>query len=238
VDENVDCIVACGGDGTVNEVARCLVGTSVLMGILPIGSGNGLARHLCLPADLTAALDLLKTRSYKQVDVGQVNGRYFFSNLSVAFSARVIHCYDELAERGIKGYYRAFFRALASFRYTSFELYGDSQPILSTPFILMVSNTAQLGYDHSLTPDASLFDGKLDVIRVERSHPFRLGLFMILALLKRFPPYVNVNRFQVQQITIRSQGDPINMQVDGEKIEMEPSELHISILPAALKVVC
>lgn len=238
VKENVDCIVACGGDGTVNEVARCLVGTSVIMGILPIGSGNGLARHLCLPSDLASALDLLKMKSYKQVDVGQVNGHYFFSNISVAFSAKVIHCYDELAERGIKGYYRAFFRALASFRYTSFELSVDSLSIFSTPFILMVSNTAQLGYDHSLTPDASLFDGKLDVIRVERSHPFRLALFMILALFKRFPGYLNVNRIQIEKINIRSKGEPINMQIDGEKIEIGASELHIRIIPAALKVVC
>ena len=180
IDEGAEIIVACGGDGTVNEVAQCLVNTNVKMGVLPIGSGNGLARHLRIPTKLPEALQLLDRCECKSMDVGKVNERYFFCNVSVAFSAQVIHCYDQIPQRGFAAYTRAFLKAISTFKYASYELEEKNNRTKSTPFVLLLSNTDQLGYNKTLTPDASLFDGKLDMVRVEKIESIgTFGLYVL-----------------------------------------------------------
>lgn len=237
ISEGAHTIVACGGDGTVNEVAQCLVGTAVPLGILPIGSGNGLARNLCIPTNLSSALEVLKTFENKKIDVGTVNDRYFFCNISVAFSAQVIHCYDNIHQRGLIAYSRAFFKAVSSFNYKSFELQEDRHIVKSTPFILLISNTDQLGYNRTLTPDASLLDGKLDMIRIERSNVFLLAFFLLFALFSKFPPFLKVHRKQLDDITLLCPDELLKIQIDGEKLEWKVTALKIGLLPKSLNVI-
>jgi diacylglycerol kinase family enzyme len=238
VSEGAEIIVACGGDGTVNEVAQCLVNSSVIMGILPIGSGNGLARHLGIPTKLSSAFKILSGMVSQKIDVGKANEHFFFCNIGVAFSAQLIHCYDQILQRGVMAYTRAFFKAVFSFKYTSFEIGEEETTIQSTPFLLLFSNTDQLGYNKTLTPDASLFDGKLDMVRVERSHPFILSFFLSCAFFGKFPPLAKVNRVQLEEIRLLHHQRPIKIQIDGEKLVSKTGTLQIKVLPRALEVIC
>ncbi len=237
ISEGALTIVACGGDGTVNEVAQCLVNTPVSMGIIPIGSGNGLARHLCIPTKLASALEILKKFESEKMDVGQVNNRYFFCNISVAFSAQVIHCYDQIPQRGLKAYSKAFFKAISTFQYTTFQFQDNEVQLTSTPFILLFSNTDQLGYNKTLTPDASLFDGKLDMIRVERSNLFLLSFFMLFAFFRKFPPFTNIHRKQLEVIKISCPNQLLNIQIDGERLAWRATELNIKVVPKSLEII-
>lgn len=236
--EKADVVVACGGDGTINEVAQCLVHTETTLAILPVGSGNGLARHLQIPTEISKAIKRLIRFQQKKIDVGQANERYFFCNISFAFSAQVIHCYDDLTQRGFRAYSRALLKAILAFRYRSFGIRIPNETIRSTPFVLMISNTDQMGYNRTLTPDASLFDGKLDVIRVERYNPLLLGFFMLFAFFRKFPPFTKVHRRQLEEITLSCENAPVNIQIDGEKLISEDQSTHIIVLPKALKVIC
>lgn len=236
--EGAEIVVACGGDGTVNEVARCLVNTRVKMGVLPIGSGNGLARHLRIPIRLSSAMELLKKCEYKRMDVGQANDRYFFCNISVAFSAQVIHCYDEIPQRGFLAYSRAFLSALSKFKYDAFDIEEQSRKTKSIPFVLLFSNTDQLGYNRSLTPNASLFDGKLDMVKVEKSNPLLLSAFMFFAFFKKFPPFAKVTREQLEHIRLSGSKRPLRIQLDGEKVEFDTNVLDVKVLPKSLQVIC
>jgi len=238
VNEGADLVVACGGDGTVNEVAQCLVKTNTALAILPVGSGNGLARHLCIPTNLSRALDLIKRFEFKTIDVGQANQKYFFCNISFAFSAQVIHCYDELSQRGFKAYSRSLFKAVSSFKYNGLKIQDKESIRSSTPFVLLISNTDQLGYNKTLTPKASLFDGKLDLIQVERYNPLLLGFFMFFAFFRKFPPLTKVNRQQLEEITLHFSNYPVNIQIDGEKSILEEPRMHISIIQKGLKIIC
>lgn len=237
ISEGADIIVACGGDGTVNEVAQCLVNTTVKMGVLPIGSGNGLARHLHIPTKLPAAMEILNRCECKSMDVGKANDRYFFCNVSVAFSAQVIHCYDQIPQRGFTAYTRAFLKAISSFKYTSFDLEEKNNKLKSTPFVLLLSNTDQLGYNKTLTPNASLFDGKLDMVRVEKSNPLALSIFMFFAFFKKFPAFTKISREQLEELRLQST-DELKIQLDGERIELDTNTLDIKVLPKALEVIC
>ncbi|NHF59086.1 YegS/Rv2252/BmrU family lipid kinase [Flavobacteriaceae bacterium TP-CH-4] len=238
ISEGAQTIVACGGDGTVNEVAQCLVNKPVSMGILPIGSGNGLARHLGIPTRLSSALRILKQSDSRKMDVGRINDRYFFCNFSVAFSAQVIHCYDQVPQRGMKAYFRAFLKAVSSFKYSSFELLENDESLKSTPFLLLLSNTDQLGYNRTLTPDASLFDGKLDMIRVERSNLFLLSLFMVFAFFRKFPSFTRIHRKQLEAITLLGPDQPLKIQIDGESLEWNVPSLNVKVLPKSLEIIC
>jgi len=238
ISEKADVIVACGGDGTVNEVAQCLVNSSVKMGVLPIGSGNGLARHLRIPINIPSALELLGRCDCKSMDVGKANDRYFFCNVSVAFSAQVINCYDQIPQRGFAAYSRAFLKAVSSFKYSTFELEEHNGTSKSTPFVLLLSNTDQLGYNKTLTPDASLFDGKLDMVRVEKSNPLALSIFMFFAFFNKFPPFAKVTREQLEEVRLQSADKELKIQLDGEILELDTNTLDIKVLPKALEVIC
>ncbi len=238
ISEGAEVIVACGGDGTVNEVASCLVNTPIILGLLPIGSGNGLARHLNISTRISTALETIKKFHTKKMDVGTANDRYFFCNVSVAFSAQVIHCYSQQKRRGFTAYTRAFLKAVTSFSYKDFELSENGNPVKSTPFLLLLSNTNQLGYDRTLTPNASLFDGKLDMIRVEKAHPLLLSSFMFFAFFRKFPPVAKVHRVQLDAIRLASTEKPLKIQLDGEQLELDTDTLDIGMLPHSLEIIC
>ncbi len=238
VSEGAEIIVACGGDGTVNEVASCLVNTQVILGLLPIGSGNGLARHLTLSTHIPTALKTIKRAQTRKIDVGRANDRYFFCNVSIAFSAQVIKCYAQHERRGLTAYTRAFLKAATSFSYKSFELIQPGDTFKSNPFLLLISNTNQLGYNRSLTPNASLFDGKLDMIRVEKANPLVLSSLMLFAFFGKFPNVAKVHRMQLDAIRIAWKENPINIQLDGEQLQLENHTLDIGILPESLEIIC
>ena len=238
ISDGADIIVAAGGDGTVNEVASCLVKTPVVLGLLPIGSGNGLARHLSVPTRIDAALEILKKCYAKKMDVGFVNERYFFCNVSVAFSAQVIHCYTRQKQRGFTAYTRSFLKAVSSFKYKDYKLVHNNTSLKSTPFLLLFSNTNQLGYNRTLTPDASLFDGKLDMIRVEKAHPLFLSSFIFFAFFRKFPAVFKSHRMQLDAMRLASSEKSIKIQLDGEQLEIENDTLDIGILPSSLAVIC
>ncbi len=107
----------------------------------------------------------------------------------------------------------------------------------STPFVLMFSNTDQLGYNKTLTPDASIFDGKLDMVRVEKSHPLSLSIFMFFAFFNKFPSFSKISREQLKELRLQS-SNQLKIQLDGERLELDTHTLDIKVLPKALEVIC
>lgn len=239
IKEGAKVIVACGGDGTINEIAQCLVNTNVSLGILPIGSGNGLARNLEIPhKSITEALKIISNNNCKKIDVGAVNNIYFFSNTSVAFSAQVIQCYEKIPRRGIFGYTKAFVRSFLLFKYQTIEILKNGVKKTSKPFILLVSNTNQFGYNKTLTPKASLFDGKLDLVHVEKSNLAGLISCFIYGYFKKISPFVKADSEQIEEISITSITEDFKIQLDGECINLNTNKLDIKIHPKALRVIC
>ncbi|HEX9601926.1 MAG TPA: diacylglycerol kinase family protein, partial [Mariniflexile sp.] len=153
--ENADVIVACGGDGTINEVASCLVNSSIILGIIPIGSGNGLASNLNIPKNLDKALALIKKQTVKKIDVGQLNSHYFFSNTGIGFDAQVIKHYEAANKRTLSSYVKATLKSLRkSNKLIEVETTLNGDIVKQKPFLIFISNSNQMGYNVSLTPKA------------------------------------------------------------------------------------
>lgn len=173
VEMGFDSVVACGGDGTVNDVAAPLVNTGVALGIIPAGSGNGLAASLGIPFDIPEAVGLLKKHKIRDIDVGVVCGRYFFSTAGFGFDAELSKRYNEgkfsRKLRGILPYIPLAIFEFAKYRPEPVLVKIGANHIKTTPFILTVANTERYGAGAVIAPGACPDDGLLDVCIVP--HP-------------------------------------------------------------------
>ena len=237
--EGADIIVACGGDGTVNEIASCLVGSSVKLGVVPMGSGNGFAATLKIPKSIIGALNIIKESNNTQIDVGEINKNYFFSNTGIGFDANVINNYSKTSQRKLTSYIRAFlltfFNNPASH---TLKITTESQSMKLKPFMVFASNSNEMGYDVSLTPKASTQDGVLDIIIVEPLNKLEIIYFAFLLLVKKPQRFKKAHYFLTKntEITNLDKGGFL-AQIDGEPRQINTNTIKITVKKKALSVV-
>lgn len=238
INEGAQIIVACGGDGTINEVASCLVNTSVVLGILPMGSGNGLASNLKIPKNLKKALAIIKNQNVIAIDTGTINKEPFFSNTGVGFDAHVISDFEENTTRQLFSYVKSTLRTLKKYNYKNVvELKYNNTTKLISPFLLFVSNSNEMGYKMSLTPKASLQDGLLDIVIVPQLSHLKLFIFSILFLFKKHHWLKEVRFRQITSLEIKSVDNIIlKTQKDGEFFVPKEPKIEIAIHPKNLNI--
>jgi diacylglycerol kinase (ATP) len=163
VQEGYDLVVACGGDGTVSEVAAALVGKRTCLGILPLGSANNVARMMHVPFDLEEAARLLRLGEMRQVDVGRCNGHFFLETAGVGLDAALFPILNKVD----KGEYIRLFdamRTLFRFRPRSVTLALDGKAVRTRALVVLVANGPYWGYSVPLAPDAKVDDHRFDVV--------------------------------------------------------------------------
>ncbi len=239
INQKADIVVACGGDGTINEVASTLVETNIPLGIIPVGSGNGLASNLGIPRNIKKAIAIIKKNTQTRIDVGCVNDRYFFSNTGFGFSASVIENYENSQKRTIYHYLKATLKAFKAFsnrKESAIEIEGVGTFV--NPFLIFISNSNELGYKVSLTPKASLQDGELDVMIVTKISKFKMLVFGVLMLFKKPELLKEVTCFQTKNIVlVRKQGTIFESQADGELLKIKEESVSISVKEKAIVVI-
>lgn len=236
--EKADIIVACGGDGTINEVANCLIGTNIALGIVPMGSGNGLASNLKIPKNRRKALEIIRDKHKEFMDVGSINGRYFFSNTGVGFDASLIKHYESSEKRTLLGYISACvttFRDIKKNQPLSIGINGEDPMI--NPFIILISNSNEMGYKLSLTPKASLQDGKLDVLVIKKINRLKMLWLGVLIIIRKVHWLKESKSFQTTTLKLaRNHANYFDTQIDGEHNRIDTNELEIYILEKSLCV--
>jgi YegS/Rv2252/BmrU family lipid kinase len=237
--ENADIIVACGGDGTINEVASCLVGTDIKLGIIATGSGNGLASNLNIPKSIVKSLLTIKKQSVKQIDVGKINDKYFFSNTGVGFDAKVVKHYEESNQRRLSSYLKATFKTLNELDSdNTMKIDANDKNMELNPFLVFVSNSNEMGYNMSLTPNASLQDGLLDVIIIPKIGKLKFMWLGMLMFFKRLHIIKDIKSFQTEKLKLYKKGkEAFQTQIDGELYYFNANTINISILKKSLYVI-
>ena len=237
-DKGYEFVFACGGDGTINNVASRLVNTKTALGILPAGSGNALARELNIPSDPLAAISLLKTGRVRSIDAGKASGRYFFTTAGFAFEGALSRRYNEggLASRvrGLAPYYMLALIEYAKFKPDDIELVVDGQTINAAPLILTAANTSQWGGGAFISPGASVEDGLLDFCVVPKA-----GIAAAIALWRSVmkgsvEKLRGYERVRGKEAVIRGRKAAF-AHVDGEPFECG-GELQVSVMQGALRV--
>jgi YegS/Rv2252/BmrU family lipid kinase len=234
VDRNFRIVVAVGGDGTVNEVGRSLIHTNTALGIIPIGSGNGLARHLGIPMNIKKAIMQLNHSEPILMDYGVVNDRPFFCTCGTGFDAYVSTEFAKGKRRGIMSYIEKIITGYFSYKSQNYHLQGEGIDLNTKAFVITFANASQWGNNAYIAPLASVQDGKLDVSI--------MSSFPIIAIptlaLQLFAKTIDKDLFMTtlrskEIIIIREDSGPFHY--DGEPY-VEGKEIHINTIPEGLKV--
>lgn len=165
------CVVAVGGDGTMNEVARALVSTPTALGLVPCGSGNGLARHLGIPLNFSAALEQVLTGQPRLVDTGVAAGHAFFCAAGVGFEAHIAAKFNQLSRRGFVSYLTTSAAAYWNYNAERYEIESANERREIAALTLVVANCCQYGNNAFIAPDAQLDDGRVNLTAIR---PFNL----------------------------------------------------------------
>lgn len=235
---NADYVVACGGDGTINEVASCIVNTDTKLGIIPVGSGNGLASNLQIPRDFEAAMEIIRNGKTSMIDAGTINGHYFFSNTGLGIDAIVIRNYEDSGKRTLLSYIKASLKASVNFMPAITSVSYNNETIDVKPFLLFISNSNEMGYNMSLTPKASLNDGWLDLVIVPELSFFGKLILGYYVLRNKVEKFSRAKHVLVRDVHIEMPEKIFNdVQIDGEYHCFKTNTITVSVLENALKVI-
>lgn len=229
-----DAVIAVGGDGTVNEVGCGLIGSDTALGIIPCGSGNGLARHLGIPIDPFKAVKWLDKSIFTDIDYGTMNGQPFFCTCGVGFDAKVSDSFSKAGTRGVLTYLESIMKEIATYHNETYKLSFDNSSETFEAFFITCANADQWGNNAFIAPTASLQDGLLDVIA---AHPFNVVDAPLIAfqLFNRQidkNPKVSVRKCNGVTITRQKEGPA---HYDGDPVIMG-REIRIEIVLSGLKV--
>lgn len=233
--EAFDAVIAVGGDGTVHEVARRLIGTSLALGIVPAGSGNGFARHIGLPANPRRALIDCAEGRVVAIDTAEVNGVPFIGVMGVGFDATIAEGFAGSTTRGLRTYAGIGARTIRRYRVEEYEITVDGETLRREALIVAVANGSQYGNNARIAPLASVRDGVLDLVIVGRQSvtdvPFGLARLFGGTMHRGR----NVEMRQARAITIRRDAEGA-AHLDGEPVAM-PAELQVHVVPLSLRIV-
>ncbi|MBO7238008.1 MAG: diacylglycerol kinase family lipid kinase [Elusimicrobiaceae bacterium] len=230
-------ILVAGGDGTINEVARVLVGKPAALGIIPKGSGNGLARELGIPLRYEEALVRYQHPQPFWCDVGVANGEYFFNVAGIGIEAEIARQFAEHGKSGTRGmwpYFKLGAQTLFSYQPKALSVTYDGQEQLLVPLTLVFANGTQYGSNFTIAPYAALNDGFLDMVEVKDVPKWKLALAAPSFFRKAPAAFGVTHMHRTTQAVVRAQGE-IVYHLDGEP-RVTRDELTISLLPQKLKL--
>ena len=234
LDKGANCVIAVGGDGTVNEIARAMLRSDAVLGIIPKGSGNGLARELHIPMDVRRAIDLIIKGHVSTIDCCKANGRIFFCTCGVGFDAAVSQKFAGEKRRGSLTYIKNTVEEYLSYKPEPYELLIDNQTVKEKAFLVACGNASQYGNNAFIAPHANIQDGKMDITILSPFGPLDIAPLAIQLFTKQIDRNSKIKTFKGKEVTIIRQ-NPGVMHLDGEPI-MADSRIEISVLPKSLNV--
>ena len=234
VDAGFKMVITAGGDGTVNEAANALSFTDTVLGIIPFGSGNGLARSLGIPQDLFAALKLIEAGHSISMDRGIVNGKPFYCTFGVGFDAAVSEKFASVKRRGRITYIRSAFREFLNYKSQAYAIVVNNKKITEKALLIAVCNAPQYGNNAYIGPKAKLTDGLLDITVVHADNPFHTLLMSMDMFTGMLDKNRGIGTLRVPSLSIiREEEGPVHL--DGEPMHMG-TILDIKCQQNALKV--
>jgi YegS/Rv2252/BmrU family lipid kinase len=236
VNEKPFLLVAAGGDGTINEIACALINTGIPLGVIPLGSGNGFARHFNLPFNIKKALKLLLTGAKLSVDVGYMNGRPFFCTAGIGFDAEIGYYYREYNHRGFIAYALSFAKVFSWYKSKEYILEIDGDRFTFKAFFITIANISQFGYNFFVAPHASTLDGAFDVVVVKRFPKWKGWLIAFRSFFGTIDTSQYVWHKLAQNVKIISPVGEKFIHIDGEAGILS-GELDYQIKNAELKVI-
>jgi YegS/Rv2252/BmrU family lipid kinase len=235
ISSGFDAIVAIGGDGTVNEVGRELIGQNVPLGIIPKGSGNGLARHLGVPMNTKRALRRIYTGKNLHMDTGELDGKAFLNMAGIGFDAHVSKAFSESKSRGWFNYLKIIVRLGKDMKALPLRVTMDNKEEVMELVMLTIANSSQYGNNAKIAPKANISDGKFEVCALKNIGFVRSAVFLIRLFIGGAKENAKFQTYPAGEIKI--EGCDGWAHVDGDPVKTS-STVSIEIKPKSLYVIC
>ena len=226
-------VVVCGGDGTVNEAAGPLIGTDVVLGIVPSGSGDGLARGLGLRRPVEPALAAAIKEPAGPIDVGYLGDRHFLNIAGIGFDAAVADVFNRRSKRGHGGYLRDSLLGVWSYKSRSYQVEVDGERFDGPRFVIAFANCREYGNGLVLVPNADSSDGLLDMVMVAGGSPVRQFWRARRLTWRPLAPAEGVRRARISSASIS--GEHLQCHVDGQPFEVS-GRLEVRVKPGAISI--
>ena len=236
IEDDFDYIAAVGGDGTINEVAKCLIGKRQILVIVPLGSGNGLARHLELPFKPERLISevINKGKVYK-IDTAVMNDIPFISIAGIGFDALIADYFAKDENRGFMTYAKLVTEKYPNYRQKEYTLIlDDEKTIECKPFFVTFANSSQFGYNAEISPKASVQDGLIDVCIFKKPNILEVPIVATYFLAKQIDKSNFIDIYKAKKIKVtRKVAEVAN--IDGEAVEMS-KDITVEIIPLSLNI--
>ncbi len=233
---NSEIIVAVGGDGSIHEVAQPLVGKNNKMGIIPMGSGNGLARHLNIPLNIKKAIETINSLNFKSIDVLDFGSYYGINVSGLGFDAQIAHLFANYGKRGFASYIKLTINEFLKYKPQQFSItIDDNKPFETEAFLISFANSSQFGNNAYIAPRAIIDDGFFELVLLS---PFRKRDALNIGLklfTKKIDQSKYLNIIKTKQVRITSD-TKFAIHNDGEDMGTK-KELNIKIKPSSLNII-
>lgn len=234
-DKGAHIVVAVGGDGTVNEVARAIIQSDTALGIIPCGSGNGLARHLMLPMETHKAIDIINECNIHDLDYGIINEHPFFCTCGMGFDAFISRKFAESQKRGPVTYLENILKEGLKYQSENYKITCEEGSFDIRAYLVSCANASQYGNNAYIAPQASMSDGLLDVIIMD---PFdlidapQISLDMFNKTLDKNP---NIRTFKTTRIHVKREAEGL-IHYDGDPV-MSTADVDIKIVNKGINII-
>ena len=241
-EDGMDIVVAVGGDGTINEVGKALVHSSTAMGILPCGSGNGLARHLMIPINIKKAIEIINQCDIRELDYGMINDNPFFCTCGMGFDAFISQKFAEGGKRGKLKYMQLVLSQGLRYKGEPYDITIGNEELHHFAYLVSCANASQYGNNAYIAPQASMSDGLLDVIIMEPFDVIEAPQISIEMFNKTLDKNSKIKTFKCKRLHIHRKqagyihydGDPIMTDADVD-IELKSKGIRVVVNPYADK---
>ncbi|WP_282015267.1 diacylglycerol/lipid kinase family protein [Marinifilum flexuosum] len=233
--KNYRAIIAVGGDGTVNETGRILVHSNIPMGIIPIGSGNGLARHLKIPLSVKNAIKLINKMHTLQMDAIRINNLYSFCVAGIGFDSEVSRRFQKMKARGLFSYIIACLRCFNQSKNQDFIVRTKEKEYRLNGFMMCFANASQFGNNAYIAPGADVSDGIIDLILLKKPSYLQIPLLAFKTLTGTVENHSLYSRIKGKAFEINQENDFAHL--DGEPIKVG-TKFTVSIEEKTLHVIC
>ncbi|MEI8204679.1 MAG: diacylglycerol kinase family protein [Bacteroidota bacterium] len=235
VDEQLDIVVAVGGDGSVNEVVSSIVNTPLALAVIPTGSGNGLAHHLKIPLAVKKALKVINNNKTISIDTASFQGKTFASVSGVGFDAKIAQEFSQTKLRGFISYLRLVIREYFMYKPLEYSFLLDGKELQSKALFVTFANSNQFGYNMKVSPKASLTDGLLDVCIMQKFPPWYTISIIYYIIMGKMNHCKYLRIYQAKKVRVKCEAEEMT-HIDGDPLEIAV-DIKVEIFPASLKVI-
>ena len=230
-----DIVVSIGGDGSANDVARGLVHSDTIMGLIPVGSGNGLAHHLKIPISLKKSISIINKLKISRIDTATINDTLFISVAGLGFDALVAEEFARCGRRGFWSYLKNGLKQFRTYKPEKYRLRFEGKEIDCTAMLVSFANSDQFGYNVRIAPKATVYDGLIDLTIIKPVSFFNAIFIAHRFFLKSIYRSKYVELYKIKEVHV-DVSEEVSCHVDGDPVERIHSAT-VKIVPKSLNII-